>query len=182
MVISIETKDIALNGKTHNPTTRIIISACLLGEPTRYDGEHMKCNHPKLEQWHREGRIIAFCPEVAGGLPTPRTTAEIIGGQGLNVLDGESKVLDMNGNDVTEPYKHGAQEALRVAQANGVRLAILKANSPSCGNKLIYDGTFSVKLKPGKGVTAANLERNGIRVFNEEEIEEADLYLSKIDP
>jgi uncharacterized protein YbbK (DUF523 family) len=159
----------------------MLVSACLLGEPTRYDASHMRCDHPKLEQWIQEGRIIAFCPEVEGGLTTPRPPAEIIGGDGINVLDGNAKVLTIHGIEVTEPYKLGAQKALRVAEENGVKLAILKANSPSCGKKSIYDGTFSTILKPGKGVTAALLERNGILIFNEEEIEEAAEYLYSSD-
>jgi uncharacterized protein YbbK (DUF523 family) len=162
--------------------TPILVSACLLGKSTRYDGGHMRCDHPKLGQWLQEGRIIAVCPEVEGGLTTPRPPAEIIGGDGVNVLDDDAKVRDIDGHDVTEPYRLGAHKALQVAEENGVKLAILKANSPSCGNKFIYDGTFSIVLKPGKGVTAALLERNRIRVFNEEEIEEAELYLSRIDP
>jgi uncharacterized protein YbbK (DUF523 family) len=162
--------------------TPILVSACLLGKPTRYDGGHMRCDHPKLGQWIHEGRIIAVCPEEEGGLTTPRLPAEIIDGDGVDVLDGGANVLDINAHDVTEPYKLGAYKTLQVAKKNGVKLAILKANSPSCGNKFIYDGTFSITLKPGKGVTAALLERNGIRVFNEEEIEEAESYLSTIDP
>jgi uncharacterized protein YbbK (DUF523 family) len=171
-----------LNQKTRDHVIPILISACLLGEPTRYDGGHMRCDHPKLGQWLREGRVITVCPEVEGGLTTPRPPAEIIGGDGNHVLDDEAKVLTIHGIDVTESYKLGAHKALQVAEENGVKLAILKANSPSCGNTLIYDGTFSTTLKPGKGVTAALLERNEIRVFNEDEIEEADSYLSKIDP
>ncbi len=167
--------------KRHDPITRILVSACLLGEPTRYDGGQIKIDHPKIEQWLQEGRLISFCPEMEGGLPTPRPPAEIIGGDGVNVLNGEAKVLDIHAIDVTKPYRLGAQNAWQVAQVNGVRLAILKARSPSCGNTTIYDGTFSSTLKPGKGVTAALLERNGIRVFNEEEIEEAAEYLYRFD-
>lgn len=159
---------------------KIMVSACLLGEPTRYDGSHMKNDHPILGLWLQQGRIISFCPEVEGGLTTPRPPAEIINGDGTNVLDGDAKVLDINGQDVTQPYKLGAQKALQVAQKNGVGLAILKARSPSCGSQMIYDGTFSITLKPGKGVTAALLERNGVRVFNEEEIEEAADYLTNL--
>jgi uncharacterized protein YbbK (DUF523 family) len=140
----------------------------------------MRVDHPKLEQWLGEGRLIAFCPEVEGGLPTPRPPAEIIGGDGVDVMIGEAKVHNINGIDVTELYLLGAQKALQIAQAHDVRLAILKSRSPSCGNAFIYDGQFSNTLKPGKGVTAALLERNGIRVFNEEEIEEADSYLSRL--
>jgi uncharacterized protein YbbK (DUF523 family) len=138
----------------------------------------MKVDHPKVELWLQEGRMIAFCPEVEGGLPTPRPPAEIMDGDGVNVLNGTIEVLNINGVDVTKSYLLGAQKALQVAQANGVKLAILKARSPSCGKAMIYDGSFSNTLKSGKGVTAALLEQNGIRVFNEEEIEKADSYLS----
>jgi uncharacterized protein YbbK (DUF523 family) len=160
-----------------NSIFQILVSACLLGEPTRYDGGHTKCDHPKLEEWLREGRILSICPEVEGGLPTPRTPAEIIGGDGEQVLDELSGVLDVNGQDVTGQYILGAQKMLQIAQAHGVRVAILKARSPSCGSKFIYDGSFSVKIKPGKGVSAALLEREGIRVFNEEEIEDVEKFL-----
>ena len=170
-----------MNQKTRDHTIPILISACLLGEPTRYDGGHLKCDHPKLGRWLQEGRIVAICPEVEGGLTTPRPPAEIIGGDGANVLDDDAKVLDIDGHDVTEPYKLGAHKTLQVAEENGVKLAILKANSPSCGNKFIYDGTFSIALMPGRGVTAALLERNGIRVFNEEEIEEAAEHLYRFE-
>lgn len=163
-----------------NVLPKIMVSACLLGEPTRYDGGSMKVHHPVLEQWIQQGMIISFCPEVEGGLITPRPPAEIINGDGTHVLDGDVKVLDISGQDVTQPYKLGAQKALQVAQKNGVGLAILKAQSPSCGSQMIYDGTFSMTLKPGKGVTAALLERNGIRVFNEDEIDAAADYLTNL--
>ena len=138
----------------------------------------MRCDHPKLEQWLREGRIISICPEAEGGCPTPRPPAEIVDGDGESVVDGEAKVLTVNGQDVTNQYLLGAQKTLQIAKRNEVNVAILKARSPSCGNYSIYDGTFSNTLKAGKGVTAALLGREGIRVFNEEEFEEADSYLS----
>lgn len=168
------------NDKTHL-TTFILVSACLVGEPTQYDGGDMRCDHPKLEQWLREGRIISICPEAEGGCPTPRPPAEIMDGDGESVVEGEAKVFSVNGQDVTKQYMLGAQKALQLAQRNGVSVAILKARSPSCGNRFIYDGTFSNTLKAGKGVTAALLEREGIRVFNEEEIEEAEEYLCRFD-
>jgi uncharacterized protein YbbK (DUF523 family) len=167
-----------MRGKNILP--KIMVSACLLGEPARYDGGNMKVHHPVLEGWIQQGLIISFCPEVEGGLTTPRPPAEIINGDGTKVLDGDAKVLDINGLDVTQLYKLGAQKALRAAQKNDVRLAILKAQSPSCGNRIIYDGTFSMALKPGKGVTVALLERNGIRVFNEDEIDAAADYLTHL--
>ena len=162
-------------------TSKILVSACLLGEQTRYDGGHVRKENPILESWKREDRIISFCPEVEGGCPIPRPAAEIIDGEGDSVIDGESKVVNVNGQDVTQEYMLGARKALQVAQKNGITIALLKARSPSCGSRSIYNGTFSNTLKPGKGVTTALLVRNGIRVFTEDEIEEAQEYLRGID-
>jgi uncharacterized protein YbbK (DUF523 family) len=173
-------KDVALeNNKTH-PTAFILVSACLLGEPTRFDQGSVKCDHFILDEWLQEGKIISFCPEVEGGCPTPRPPAEIMSGDGDSVVDGEVKVINVNGQDVTKKFMLGAQKALQLAQRKGVNIALLKARSPSCGNHFIYDGTFSNTLKKGKGVTAALLEREGIRVFNEEEIEEAEELLHRL--
>ena len=158
---------------------KILVSSCLLGEKTRYDGGHSRMDSPILEQWEREGRIISFCPEVEGGCPIPRIPCEIIDGDGDMVIDGEARVLNVRNQDFTAKYIRGAEKALRVAQKNGVSVALLKARSPSCGSKQIYDGTFLNSLKPGKGVTTALLERNGIRVLNEDEIEEAEDYLRR---
>jgi uncharacterized protein YbbK (DUF523 family) len=159
------------------PGKTVLVSACLLGEKTRFDGNHNRVDNPILVRWLEEGRIFSCCPEVAGGCPIPRPPAEIIGGDGDSVIHGESAVVDINGNDFTRAYMRGAEEALRIAVANKIAIALLKARSPSCSNNMIYDGTFSNTLKPGKGVTAALLTRNGIQVFNEDEIEEADAFL-----
>ena len=161
---------------------KILVSSCLLGEKTRYDGGHNLLDNPILEKWEREGRIISFCPEVEGGCPIPRPPGEIMGGDGDTVIDGQARVLNVKDQDVTAEYIQGAQKALQTAQKNGISVALLKARSPSCGNKRIYDGTFSNSLKPGNGVTTALLERNGICVFNEDEIKEAEDYLSRTKP
>jgi uncharacterized protein YbbK (DUF523 family) len=117
--------------------------------------------------------IIPFCPEVAGGLPVPRNPAEIDGKDGFDVLDGKATVKNKIGDDVTLFYLNGAAKALETAIKNNIKAAILKEKSPSCGNSSIYDGSFAGTLKHGKGVTAALFERNGIRVFNENEIKKA---------
>lgn len=143
-----------------------LISACLLGCECRYDGGHNRVG--KIEEWLRKGEAIPVCPEQLGGLPTPRCPAEIVGGDGFDVLDGRARVVDKEGNDVTEAFIHGAKQALHMAQTAGVRTAILKERSPSCGSSTIYNGTFSKEKRPGMGVTAALLSRHGISVSSEE--------------
>ncbi|RMI12720.1 MAG: DUF523 domain-containing protein [Calditrichaeota bacterium] len=160
---------------------KILISACLVGELVRYNAERLPVPHPLLQRWHREGRLVPVCPEVDGGLPVPRPPAEIVGGAGEEVLAGTARVLTAEGKDVSPAFLFGAHHALRVAREQGIKLAILKERSPSCGSHEIYDGTFSGARKPGRGVTAALLERHGIRVFSEEEIEAAGEYLAALE-
>lgn len=160
---------------------KILVSACLLGNRVRYNGSDVPCESDLIDQWKAEGRIIPFCPEVAGGFSVPRPAAEIVGRDGFAVLDSNGRVLDVKGLDVTACFIDGAARALETARINGVRLAILKQGSPSCGSTYIYDGTFSSIRKAGQGVTAALLERNCIRVFSEEEIEEAADYIAEIE-
>jgi len=157
---------------------KILISACLVGEKVRYDGKSVEIFSHMLERWKREGRLIPFCPEVAGELPTPRPPAEIIAGTGQDVLNGNARIINIKGIEVTANYLSGARQALQIAQQEGIRIAILKSHSPSCGLGGIYDGTFSGKLSRGDGVTAALLKRAGLFVFTEEEIEEAEKALS----
>ena len=156
---------------------KILVSACLVGERVRYNGLVKSFESHVLESWDRRGWVVAICPEVAGGLSVPRPRSEISGGDGVQVLNGHKKVININGQDVTKYFLEGAQKALELASSSGIRLAILKEGSPSCGSNYIYDGSFSEIKKPGKGVTAALLEKNGIRVFNENEILEAENYL-----
>jgi uncharacterized protein YbbK (DUF523 family) len=113
---------------------------------------------------------VLVCPEVDGGLGTPRPPAEIVGGDGADVLAGRARVVTSGGADVTGAYVAGARRALAVAQESGARAAILKSRSPSCGKGGIYDGSFSRSLRAGDGVTAALLRANGIEVVTDEEV------------
>jgi uncharacterized protein YbbK (DUF523 family) len=160
---------------------RILVSACLLGERVRYDGRDALCESDVLERWAREGRLVPFCPEVAGGFPVPRPPAEIVGGDGRSVLAGASPVRDVGGRDVTSFFLEGARGAVAAARSERVRLAVLKEGSPSCGTSVIYDGTFSGRRRSGPGVTAALLEQAGIRVFSENELAAAAAYAAALE-
>ncbi|MBO9666684.1 MAG: DUF523 domain-containing protein [Bdellovibrio sp.] len=131
---------------------KILVSACLIGRPCRYDGKHQL--REEVTVLHEEGLTIAVCPEEMGGLSTPRTPAERIG----------DKVIDKNGVDVTAQYQEGANKALEVALKHGVKEALLKSKSPMCGCGRIYDGSFSGKTKDGNGVLAEKLLAAGIEV------------------
>lgn len=133
----------------------IIVSACLLGVSCRYDG-NSKPNE-KIINLKEKYNLIPICPEIMGGLPTPRMPAEI----------KEGCVKTENGIDVTEEYKKGAEEALKLAKLFGCKKAILKENSPSCGCGKIYNGEFTRTLKEGNGITAELFIKNGIDVFGE---------------
>jgi uncharacterized protein YbbK (DUF523 family) len=159
----------------------VLVSACLLGRPVRYDGGHSAADSDVLARWRREERLAIFCPEVAGGLATPRAPAEIVGGDGEDVLDANARVVTDQNTDVTDAFLLGARTALKAAVDAGARLAVLKSKSPSCGSKSIYDGTFSGVRTPGQGVTAALLRQNDIRVFTEHELADADAYLRRLE-
>jgi uncharacterized protein YbbK (DUF523 family) len=158
---------------------KILVSRCLLGHRVRYDGG-ASGPFDQLQQWIAEGRVVALCPEVAGGLPTPRAAAEIPGGQGTQVLDGHARVITTEGEDVSAEFLSGAQQALALVQQHAIRIAVLKANSPSCGNLLTYDGTFSGVKVSGEGVTAALLTRHGVQVFSELQLAEAAAALASL--
>jgi len=153
-----------------------LVSACLLGVACRYDGQ--SCPAPELIDLATKGKAIAICPEVAGGLPIPRLPAEIeaasAGLDGHAVLDGRARVVRRDGVDVTAQYVQGAQAALALARKLGIRRAILKANSPSCGAGSIHEGKFAGELVPGEGVTAALLRRSGIEVMTEADLSGGD--------
>lgn len=160
---------------------RVLVSACLLGERVRHNGEHKQSHDSVLHRWLREGRVVPFCPEVAGGLPVPRPAAEIAeAAGGLSVLLGTGRVLDLNARDVSAFFVAGAQQALEFARLESIRVAILKEGSPSCGTTFVYDGTFTSRQVPGQGVTAALLRQTGIQVLNEFQFEEADRLLTQL--
>lgn len=139
---------------------KILISACLIGEKCRYDG-HTNYT-PKFQALLEKYDLIPFCPEVQGGLPTPRNPSEI-------QRDGTVKMN--NGRDVTRQYNNGAEKALDICLALGIKIAILKENSPSCGSKYIHDGSFTGKKIEGEGITTQLLRRKGIKVISEDEID-----------
>jgi uncharacterized protein YbbK (DUF523 family) len=160
----------------------VLVSACLLGSPVRYDGAHKHSQSEELQRWRDEGRVISICPEVAGGLPIPRPPAEVsAGGSGAKVLSGLAKVVDPQGNDVSAEFVTGARHALAQAQRMGVRVAVLKEGSPSCGSSTIHDGSFTGTRVPGKGVTSSLLESFGVRVFSEDQFAEANTFLRELD-
>jgi len=160
---------------------RVLVSACLLGERVRYNGNDALCASGILDRWAREGRLVPFCPEVSGGLPVPRPAAEIGADDGRAVLRGAAQVRDREGRDLTPFFLDGARGALAAARAHDARVAILKDGSPSCGTGAIYDGTFTGTRRAGPGVTAALLEDAGIRVFSERELDEADACLRALE-
>lgn len=160
---------------------KILVSACLIGENVRYNGRVKVDESNWLKGWKLQGRLVPFCPEVAGGLPVPRPCSEISGHDGRTVLYGDSRVINIKGKDVTQYFLTGGQKTLELARLHNIKLAVLKDGSPSCGNTYIYDGSFSGIKKPGKGITTVLLEENSIRVFSEREILEAVEYLKTLE-
>ncbi|MCO4332431.1 MULTISPECIES: DUF523 domain-containing protein [Staphylococcus] len=143
----------------------IYISACLVGEKVRYDGENkLNSNLKKLVD---HGIAKPICPEILGGLSTPRNPAEIVGGDGFDVLEKKAKVIDIQGDDVTREYIKGAMKALDICQKMKCKTLILKSDSPTCSSENIYTGEFNGKKKQGVGVFSALLIKHGIQVYNE---------------
>ena len=140
---------------------RLLISACLLGISSRYDGKSKPViDGSVLRELSRRYELVPFCPEIYGGLPTPRVPSE-------RVLD---KVLMKDGTDVTENYAKGASEALLLCRLLGIKKALLKERSPSCGKGLIYDGSFTGALAERHGVAAELLISSGVEVYGESEV------------
>ena len=156
-------------------SAKIVVSACLLGAPVRYNGKDKKTSHPVLQRWIDEGRVVSVCPEVLGGLGTPRPPAEIVQVGGLR------RVTTDAGEDVTGAFERGAADALGQAIRHGARVAILKEGSPSCGTSFVYDGTFTSTPVPGAGIAAALLRARGIRVFSEHELDAAADYVASLE-
>ncbi len=157
----------------------ILVSACLLGVHCRYDG---KCQDipefsMKLPKFMEKYNLIPVCPEIMGGLSTPRTPSEIVRGNCAECGSGEGeeapdKVVSKEGTDVTKQFERGGCEAVHLASLYDCRYAVLKARSPSCGSGQIYDGTFSKTLTKGDGIAAGMLKKQGVRIFNENNFDE----------
>lgn len=151
---------------------KILTSKCLYGgEIVRYDGGDTTETNPIYLKWKKEGRLVPVCPEVFGGLPTPRDDSQRVG----------DKVMSCSGKDVTYEYTKGAEEALRLAKENDVAFCVMKLDSPSCGSKMIYDGTFTDTLIEGQGLAVEYLRNAGFKVFGEDGLEEAEKYLEEIE-
>ena len=149
----------------------IIVSACLLGENCKYSGGNNKSEN--VIKYLEDKEYILVCPEKLGGLSTPRNPSEIItygNKDGNDVLSGCTKVLSNKGIDVTKNFIQGAEETLKIAKEHNAKTAILKAGSPSCGYKKIYDGTFLGNKIQGMGVTAAILNKENIALLDEDDI------------
>jgi uncharacterized protein YbbK (DUF523 family) len=160
----------------------VLVSACLIGSPVRYNGAHKRSGSEVLRRWLAEGRVVPVCPEIAGGLPVPRPPAEIAGGAGgTAVLAGLAQVVDLAGNDLSAQFISGARHSLEQVQSKGIRVAVLKEGSPSCGSDYIHDGTFSGSRVHGRGVTAALLASAGVRVFSEAQFDEAAALLRALE-
>lgn len=137
----------------------VIVSACLLGLACRFDGERLEEN--RLLKFSNEKIPIPVCPEQMGGLSTPRIPSEINDGNGEDVLDGKARVINKNGEDVTENFVKGAYEVKKLTEIIDIKEAILKSKSPACGfGKIKKDG----KEVEGNGVCAALLNRMGIKI------------------
>jgi len=139
---------------------KILISACLLGAPCRYDGKSKPLPAETLRALREKFELVAVCPETLGGLVIPRLPSERLG----------DRVVTKDGRDVTAAYAAGAAAALRLARENGCRLAVLKERSPSCGTGWVHDGLFAGGMTPGDGVTTELLKKNGLRVVGESAI------------
>lgn len=150
---------------------KILVSSCLLGEAVRYDGGDCR-QGGMLLRWQSEGRLVAVCPEVAGGLPIPRAPAEI---------QADGRVLTIRQDDVSTNFADGAQTALELCRRHGISMAILKEGSPSCATHRINDGRFNGNKVAGKGITTRLLEAHGIRVFSEHEVDDATVHLAQLE-
>jgi uncharacterized protein YbbK (DUF523 family) len=159
---------------------RILVSACLLGRPVRYDGRAKEPGTDLLVRWQGEGRLVPLCPEVAGGLPVPRAPAEIApGATGAEVLAGRAAIRTRTGEDVTQAFLDGAAAAVRLARETGCRHALLTEGSPSCGVRRIHAGQFDGTTRPGEGVVTAALQAAGINVYSHEEANALALALAE---
>lgn len=144
-----------------------VVSSCLLGKQVKYSGGHNLCTPlcQLLDEY--KVNIIAVCPEMLAGLPTPRLPAEIHLGE----------VVDCQGQNLSQAFEQGAIQTLKIAQDNKADLVILKQNSPSCGTKHIYDGSFTGTLIDGQGITARRLKAEGFWVFGEDNLDEIEVFL-----
>ncbi len=150
---------------------KVLISSCLLGVNVKYNGGNNSILENKFIQiLQKQNCIISICPEVDGGLSVPRIQVELVG----------NKAINKEGIDKTKEFKYGAKLALDKALSEGVKMAIMKSKSPSCGKDFIYDGSFTKILINKEGLSVALLRKYGIKIFSEEELEDAYNYWKKL--
>lgn len=155
-----------------NNDFKILISACLLGERVRYDAKINAIKDNLIKEWQDKGWLLSVCPEVKGGLATPRPAAEIqINGQ----------ITTKNGQNVTAAFMQGAETTLSLALKHHIQVAILTEKSPSCGSSTRYDGSFTGRLITGEGCTAQLLREHGIQVFNQWQLQQVQAYLTDME-
>lgn len=159
---------------------RILVSGCLNGRPIRFNSTNVSVESEIWDRWESEGRLVPFCPELAAGFPVPRAPAEIVGSTASLVLQGRGSVKEDNGTEVTSMFVDGAELAVQRAVAEGCVIAVLTDGSPSCGTTYVFDGSFTGGTLPGMGVAAQLLQDHGVRVFPEDQIDEADRYLRSL--
>ena len=159
---------------------KILMSACLLGKRVRYDGNTLTVSDQKLQDWIDKGWVASVCPEVDAGMSIPRVPAEILKGDGNEVLLGKASVMTKSGEDVTDSFFKGASIALGLCLKHGIKVAVLSESSPSCGSSTIYNGEFSTTKISGVGVTTALLINNGIQVFNQFDLNKAFEEVEKL--
>ena len=152
-----------------NSRCKIIISACLLGERVRYDAKINKLESELIDRWQALGFLLPVCPEVCGGLATPRPAAEI---------QADGLVKTEAGEDFSDAFTRGAQKTLQLALTHNIKLAILTEKSPSCGSSQIYNGRFERRLIDGQGITTQLLAAHGIKVFNQFQLTQLQTYLN----
>ncbi|WP_304152189.1 DUF523 domain-containing protein [Finegoldia magna] len=138
----------------------VLISACLLGVDCKYNGSNNKLDDEIIHSLKEKYNLIPVCPEIMGGMPTPRNPVEITDG----------KVFDYDGEEFTKEFEKGSEEVLKLAKLYNSSIAILKENSPSCGSNYIYDGTFNHQKIKGMGIAAHKLSKENIKLFSEENV------------
>jgi uncharacterized protein YbbK (DUF523 family) len=156
----------------------ILVSACLAGINCTYKAGNNQ--NEKVMELIRKGKAIPICPEQLGGLTTPRSGSRIVSGSGEDALDGNSKLMTDNGEDVTKQYIKGANDTLAFAKNFAASVVILKQGSPSCGNGFTQGGLNSREKIAGDGVTVALLKRNGIKVLSEEDLNDEKIWESLV--
>jgi len=157
-----------MSHKINKKKYKILISSCLLGHRVRYDAKQKKIQDPLIESWMEQGLLLPACPEVLGGLPTPRPAAEI---------HSNGRIQTEQGEDVTQAFISGAEKILALVHLHQIKIVILTERSPSCGSSIIYDGSFSRKTITGEGTTTKLLRENGILVFNQFQLQQVQKKL-----